>query len=186
MTSSRTDVFARARRLVTLAAEAKHDHGPHAESELRRRATRDDPMLFALVYLSRHLVDPESGKVTLSDVHLEWSESAKTWMTPAEPAADRRSEIAPREMGKSTWHFLILPMWAAAHAHVRFVAAFADTGRMRKCHVDFPISRGAISLRRSAAGSAGVIHVFALSLHSRCTSESVTLPDSGSTRCRER
>ena len=71
MSTSNSDPFARARRVVALAAEARRDHGEHAESELRRRATRDDPMLFALVYLSRHLVDPESGKITLSDVHLE-------------------------------------------------------------------------------------------------------------------
>lgn len=135
MSTSNSDPFARARRVVAIAAEARRDHGEHAESELRRRATRDDPMLFALVYLSRHLVDPESGKVTLSDVHLEWSESAKSWMLPSEPAADRRAEVAPREMGKSTWHFLILPMWAAAHAHVRFVAAFADTGTQAETHL---------------------------------------------------
>lgn len=125
----------RAAQIVKLAAEAKEDLGDEAESKLRRRATRDDPMLFALVYLSRHLVDPVSGKVTLSDAHHAWAESAKTWMTPAEPAADRRCEIAPREMGKSTWHFLILPMWAAAHGHVRFVAAFADTGTQAETHL---------------------------------------------------
>lgn len=135
MSTSASDVLARARRLVALAAEAKRDHGPHAEGALRRRATRDDPMLFALVYLSKHLADAETGKVTLSGVHLEWAESAKTWMLPSEPAADRRCEIAPREMGKSTWHFLILPMWAAAHGHVRFVAAFADTGTQAETHL---------------------------------------------------
>lgn len=135
MSPSTSNLLARARRVVALAAEARAQHGPEHESALRRRATRDDPMLFALVYLSRHLVDPESGKVTLSDVHLEWSESAKTWMTSTEPAADRRCEIAPREMGKSTWHFLILPMWAAAHGHVRFVAAFADTGTQAETHL---------------------------------------------------
>lgn len=135
MTSSPTDPLARARRVVALAAEALRDHGHVAESEFRRRATRDDPMLFALVYLSRHLADPESGKATLSDVHLAWAESAKTWMLPAEPAADRREETAPREMGKTTWHFLILPMWAAAHGHVRFVAAFADTGTQAETHL---------------------------------------------------
>lgn len=135
MSTSSSDVRERARRLVALAAEARHDVGPHAESELRRRATRDDPMLFALVYLSKHLADPESGKVTLSDVHHEWAASAKRWAEPVGPADDRRCEIAPREMGKSTWHFLILPMWAAAHGHVRFVAAFADTGTQAETHL---------------------------------------------------
>lgn len=92
-------------------------------------------MLFALVYLSRHLEDEESGVVTLSEVHEAWTESAKTWMHGAEPMADRRVEIAPREMGKSTWNFLLLPMWAAAHGHVRFCAAFADTGTQAETHL---------------------------------------------------
>lgn len=92
-------------------------------------------MLFALVYLSRHLEDPESGVVTLSETHIEWAESAKTWMTPVEPSADRRAEVAPREMGKSTWHFVVLPLWAAAHGHCRFVAAFADTGTQAETHL---------------------------------------------------
>lgn len=104
-------------------------------SAFRIRETREDPMLFALVYLSRHLEDEASGLVTLSEVHDAWAESAKTWMTRSEPAADRRAEIAPREMGKSTWHFTILPMWAAAHGHVRFAAAFADTGTQAETHL---------------------------------------------------
>lgn len=107
-----------------------------ALAEHRRRATRDDPMLFALVYLSRHLADPETGRVTLSDVHVAWAKSAKTWRKRApEPMASRRAEVAPREMGKSTWWFLLLPMWAAAHDHVGFTAAFADTEAQAQGHL---------------------------------------------------
>lgn len=130
-----TDVFERARALVAIALDARHDLGPEAESEVRRRATRDDPMLFALTYLSKHLTDPETGKITLADAHRDWAESALSWMTPVGPSEDRRCEVAPREMGKSTWHFLILPMWAAAHGHVRFVAAFAHTGTQAETHL---------------------------------------------------
>ncbi len=119
-------------RRVSLALEERGRRD--LASAYRIERTRDDPMLFGLVYLRRHLVD-EDGVVTLSDVHVEWAESAKTWAEPVEPSEDRRCEIAPREMGKSTWHFLILPMWAAAHAHVRFVAAFADTGTQAETHL---------------------------------------------------
>lgn len=119
------------------ATVALRDQGASDEviSAYRVRETRDDPALFALVYLSRHLTDPATGKVTLSDVHIEWAESAKTWMLPTEPASDRRAEVAPREMGKSTWWFLILPMWAAAHGHVGFAAAFADTDTQAQTHL---------------------------------------------------
>lgn len=126
----------RAVSVARLAARALVELGPDAERRVRQRATRDDPALFALVYLSKHLVDDESGRVTLSDVHLAWAESAKRWIGPqAEPAASRRAEVAPREMGKSTWWFLLLPMWAAAHGHVRFAAAFADTSSQAETHL---------------------------------------------------
>jgi predicted phage terminase large subunit-like protein len=93
----------------------------------RMAATRSDPAAFAWTYLRHHLKD-KNGDVSFSSIHLEWAESAKRWMrADPEPMDDRRSEVAPRESGKSTWHFLILPMWAAAHGHKRFAAAFANT-----------------------------------------------------------
>jgi phage terminase large subunit-like protein len=127
--------LALAAELMAAARAYGREHGPEAESEFRRRATKADPLLFALVYLSRHLADPTTGEVTLSEVHVAWADSAERWATKAEPMEDRRAEIAPREMGKSTWHFLILPMWAAAHEHVRFCAAFADTGTQAETHL---------------------------------------------------
>lgn len=126
----------RAASVARLAVEARRTIGVEAEARIRQRATRDDPALFALVYLSKHLADPETGRVTLSDVHLAWAESAKAWLAPSVgPASSRRAEIAPREMGKSTWNFLILPMWAAAHGHVSFAAAFADTSTQAETHL---------------------------------------------------
>lgn len=105
-------------------------------AELRRARTRDDPALFALVYLSRHLTDPATGRVSLSDAHVAWAKSAKKWRKrSAIPMSDRRAEVAPREMGKSTWWFLLLPMWAAAHQHVGFAAAFADTDTQAQTHL---------------------------------------------------
>lgn len=105
-------------------------------SEFRRQRTRNDPALFALVYLSKHLTDPATGRVSLSAVHERWYDSARTWVSkPTTPAADRRAEVAPREMGKSTTWFLAMPMWAAAHDHVRFAAAFADTDTQAQTHL---------------------------------------------------
>lgn len=110
--------------------------GYHAEASLlRREATRRDPALFALVYLWQHLRDAD-GRVSLSPIHLAWAKRAKRWAKPlGEPMSDRRAEVAPRETGKSTWHFLLLPMWAAAHGHRRFCAAFADTEAQATTHL---------------------------------------------------
>lgn len=110
---------------------------PEAASAYRIAATRDDPLAFALLYLRHHLKGREDGaRITLSEVHLAWVEAAKAWTEPAvEPYAYRRAEVAPRETGKSTWWFLILPLWAAAHGHATFAAAFADTGTQAETHL---------------------------------------------------
>jgi phage terminase large subunit-like protein len=122
-----------AARLAALAAAGASED---ALITYRRHETRNDPALFALIYLSRHLTDPATGRVTLSDVHVAWAKSAKAWRKrAAEPMASRRAEVAPREMGKSTWWFLLLPMWAAAHNHVGFAAAFADTDTQAQTHL---------------------------------------------------
>lgn len=130
-----TDTLALAGRII--AEAARHDAAGRHEtaSALRRAATRSDPALFALVYLRKHLTDA-AGAVTLSTVHIEWANTARRWIEPqSEPQASRRAEVAPREMGKSTWWFLVLPMWAAAHGHVRFAAAFADTDTQAQTHL---------------------------------------------------
>lgn len=122
-------------RIIAESARLIAAGKPDVAQAFRRAATRNDPALFALVYLRRHLTAAD-GSVTLSSVHLDWAESAKGWVqAQTEPQADRRAEVAPREMGKSTWWFLILPMWAAAHGHVRFAAAFADTDTQAQTHL---------------------------------------------------
>lgn len=129
------DPIAQAAAILQRCAELRAEGKSDVARALRIHATRDDPTLFALIYLSRHLTDPASGRVTLSAVHLAWAESAKTWMIPNEPRGDRRAEVAPREMGKSTWHFLLLPMWSAAHGHVKFCAAFAHAPSQAETHL---------------------------------------------------
>jgi hypothetical protein len=103
----------------------------------RRSQTKLDPMLFALVYLRDHLRAPATrNAITFCDAHLDWCREALGWVVPATgPRSDRDVYVAPRELGKSTWFFLILPLWAAAHGHRRFIAAFADAGTQAEMHL---------------------------------------------------
>jgi predicted phage terminase large subunit-like protein len=104
-------------------------------SECRVELTKYDPMLFALLYLPHHLKNA-AGELTLSEFHWDLAEYGKTWINKAtEPKQGRDAFIAPRECGKSTWIFLILPMWAAAHGHIKFVAAFSDAASQAETHL---------------------------------------------------
>lgn len=103
--------------------------------EGRRELTKYDPLLFALVYLPHHLQNSR-GEITLSEFHIDLAEYGKEWITkPTRPKENRDAWIAPRESGKSTWVFLILPLWAAAHGHVKFVAAFSDAASQAETHL---------------------------------------------------
>lgn len=103
----------------------------------RQALTFDDPMLFARVYLSHHLKSEAThGEITFSEAHFAWCEDAKKWVKPTlEPMESRNAYVAPRETGKSTWHFLILPLWAAAFGYVKFAAAFAHSGVQAETHL---------------------------------------------------
>lgn len=119
---------------------AARGYGERWDLDLTRRiaATHKDPLLFAVLYLPHHLRGEETdGAITLSEAHLDWIRLAESWILPlsTEPAAERDAFIAPRGMGKSTWFFLILPLWAAAHGHVRFAAAFADSADQARGHL---------------------------------------------------
>lgn len=105
--------------------------------ESRRVATVNDPLLFAYIYLRHHLASDETGGlVTFSHVHDEWAEHARRWAGPLPgPQEQRDAFVAPRSMGKSTWWFLVLPMWAAAHGHSHFTAAFADSSTQAETHL---------------------------------------------------
>jgi hypothetical protein len=105
-----------------------------ASAEVRRAITEAEPLLFALVYFSHHLrSDATGGVLTLSEAHVDWAERAKRLMRKGD--GSRHADVAPREMGKSTWHFLLIPAWAAAHGHRKFVAAFADSGGQAETHL---------------------------------------------------
>lgn len=108
-------------------------------AEGRRTLTRNDPVLFAILYLRHHITAPGNRVPTFADPHFEWARYALTWINhrrqPPLPQEDRRAYVAPRECGKSTWWFLILPMWAAAHQHKTFVAAFASADTQSTGHL---------------------------------------------------
>ena len=108
-----------------------------AIAECRRELTKYDPMLFALLYLAHHLAAPETGSViSFSRFHLDLCEWALTmcWHDHKE-AAERSAWVAPRGSGKSTWGFMILPIWALAHGHRSYIAAFADSGTQAQQHL---------------------------------------------------
>lgn len=108
----------------------------HVQSAIRRELARD-PIAFAILYLRKHIRSRETGdRITFSGVHLEWAGRALTWSKPVvEPMEDRHAYVAPRSMGKSTWWFLILPLWAAANGYLRFVAAFAHSTGQAEAHL---------------------------------------------------
>jgi hypothetical protein len=121
------------RRLDTELALLVHE--PAVVQRAVRRELSKDPVAFAVIYLSHHLRD-RSGQVTFSEIHFAWARQALSWRRPeTEPQRNRHAYIAPRETGKTTWWFLILPMWAAAHGFRRFAVAFADASSQAETHL---------------------------------------------------
>jgi hypothetical protein len=106
-----------------------------AHAEGRRTLTELDPLLFAYVYLRKHLKDA-LGLVTFADAHFLWVRAARRLIGPSRgPREDRRAFVAPRSCGKSTWWYLVVPLWAGAHKHTKFAAAFADSGSQAELHL---------------------------------------------------
>lgn len=120
------------RRLNTILCD---DTLPLEHRAAVRRRLAKDPVAFALIYMSHHLKD-HRGRVTFSEVHYEWARLAERWKTQdPEPQEIRDAIIAPRETGKSTWWFLILPLWAAANGYRRFAIAFAHADAQAAGHL---------------------------------------------------
>lgn len=109
----------------------------HRQGHYRRAVTEMDPLAFALVYMQHHLKSPETGgEISFSEFHIALADSAKRWARQDfGPAELREAWIAPRSSGKSTWLFLILPLWALAHRHRSFIIAFAHAGPQAKQHL---------------------------------------------------
>jgi hypothetical protein len=100
----------------------------------RRVMTENDPMLFALVYC-RHLISDDSGHISFADLHIELCHYAQRWKEKIKPRESRTAFVAPREAGKSSWVFKILPLWAASHGHIKFVAAFSSSATQAQKHL---------------------------------------------------
>jgi phage terminase large subunit-like protein len=98
-------------------------------SEFRRRWTKESPLRFALVYLDHHLVLQGSRppQVTFNEMHLGLCRAAKRWQ---QPKRWREVWVAPRGIGKSSWAFLVLPLWAIAHGHREYFMAFSYNADM--------------------------------------------------------
>ncbi|MGA2412687.1 MAG: hypothetical protein ABSG46_20180 [Candidatus Binataceae bacterium] len=103
----------------------------------RVRLTKDDPLLFALVYLVHHLHSAETQeRLSFADFHRQVIEAAKEWKRKStRPRQYRSCWVTPRGMGKSTWLFCLLPIWAAAHGHIKFIVAFSDSADQAKNHL---------------------------------------------------
>jgi hypothetical protein len=105
-----------------------------ATSEGRRELTKLRPLLFALLYFPHHLRD--AGIITFAEAHFEWCRLAREWAIPTtQPRAWRHAFAAPRSTGKTSWFYLILIAWAAAHRYIRFVAAFSDSAGQAETHL---------------------------------------------------
>ncbi len=105
-------------------------------AEGRRTLTLHDPLLFAYVYFPHHISSPVTGDMTVCDFHLDLLDYAQSWAEPIGASKEHRAcFIAPRSSGKSTWIFLLLPMWAGAHGHRKFVAAFSDSEAQAITHL---------------------------------------------------
>lgn len=113
----------------------RYDRRLLSRAEGRIALTKNDPLLFAWLYLPHHLTT-DAGTQSLSAFHLDLIDYAKSWTKPVtKPREYRDCFIAPRNAGKSTWLFLLLPMWAAAHGHIKFVAAFSDSAGQAEDHL---------------------------------------------------
>lgn len=102
--------------------------------EGRRALTRLSPLLWAVLYVP-HLLKSNEGQITFGDVHLEMYRDALELVGDPGPKESRRAYVAPRGSGKSTSLFLVIPLWAACHGHVRFVAAFSSSATQAQDHL---------------------------------------------------
>lgn len=97
--------------------------------EFRRRVTKGSALRFAIVYLDHHLVlqGTHPPVVTFNEMHMALSRASRRWV---QPVRWREAWIGPRGVGKSSWCFLALPLWALAHGHREYFMAFSHTGKM--------------------------------------------------------
>lgn len=111
---------------------------PGRPNGYRTGLARADPLMFALIYVPHMLRSPETGdEISLSIFHIDLAYSARRWMRrDLGPAEVREGWISCRNIGKSTWLYKILPLWALCFGHRRFALMIAGTGGQAKLHFD--------------------------------------------------
>jgi phage terminase large subunit-like protein len=110
-----------------------------AAAAYRRAACRTNPLLFAALYMPHHITGDETGgEITFAEPHFEWADLAKTWARKGQrkAKANRHAFIAPRNLGKTTWWYLILPVWWAAYGYSTFCVAFANAATQAQTHLE--------------------------------------------------
>lgn len=126
------------------------------DDRYRRKITLRDPLLFALIYLLRHVtverVD-ELGEAYDLASFSEWQLDFVTFMrTELSGRPQRRGYVLPREGAKSTWIAMIAPLWAVAHKHKRFVLLMSNNSEQVDMHMS--------SIRRELAGNERLLDDF--------------------------
>lgn len=103
-----------------------------AGREFRFEVCRMNPLLFGLHYCRRHLglVDPATGDTvhSFAEFHVEMAVAARRWAMRELGSGQVRDAWAwPRKSGKTTMALLVLPLWAMAYRHRRYIVVYSDT-----------------------------------------------------------
>lgn len=102
--------------------------------EGRKAVGRLDPLAFSLIYFRNWLTD-DNGVISFAPFHAGSLEWALTWPGHQGAMANRHAWIAPRGLGKSTFHFRILPTWASCYRHKDYFAIFTRTSSLANDHM---------------------------------------------------
>lgn len=104
---------------------------PHMATsrEFRHEVCRMNPIMFGLYYLRKRMTLKGARPVhALSEFHVEIAASARRWAVPNLREAEVRDAwVQPRKAAKTTWLFLVLPLWAMAYRHREYIAMYSDT-----------------------------------------------------------
>lgn len=87
--------------------------------------------MFALIYLQSSIRFGDD-EPSLSQFHLDLAEYGNSLI---DATGRRDAWIAPRESGKSTWIFKIIPIWLAAHGHSKFISGFSESASQAEMHL---------------------------------------------------
>lgn len=105
--------------------------------QFRRDLCEHNPLLFMLIYLTRHLRTPRlGGAIILSRFHLDALHYCRRWAHQSfDIAGCRDGWLTARKGGKSTVFLVGLLLWSLAFGHRRFALVIAHTGLMVNKHM---------------------------------------------------